>query len=78
MAKWCKGNWGLREMGGEQHPDEDAFVDFAKKAFTQEYMKLMAAFIKNKYPGSADRVLPELRRIYAAKFRDAKHAAGEA
>lgn len=51
------------------HPDEDAYIAFAQTVKTEEYLKLMAAYIKNKYPDSADRVLPKLREVYKQKFR---------
>ena len=52
-----------------KHPHEDAVLDLARKTLTQEYLKMLAEFIKNKYPESADRLLPELRGIYKSKFK---------
>lgn len=54
------------------HPDEAAYIAFAHTVQTEEYMKLLAAYIKNKYPDSADRVLPKLRLIYKEKFQNGK------
>ena len=59
-------------MDGAQHPSEEEFLAFAKKTLTEEYMKLLAAFIKNRYPGSAERVMPKLRIIYKEKFKNGK------
>jgi len=56
-------------MDMKAHPDEPAYIAFASTVLTEEYMKLLAAYIKNKYPDSADRVLPKLREIYKQKFR---------
>ena len=56
-------------MDIKTHPDEAAYIAFAQTVQTEEYMKLLAAYIKNKYPDSADRVLPKLREVYKQKFR---------
>lgn len=56
-------------MDMKAHPDESAYIAFASTVQTEEYMKLLAAYIKNKYPDSADRVLPKLMEVYKQKFR---------
>lgn len=59
-------------MDIKTHPDESAYLAFASTVQTEEYMKLLAAYIKNKYPDSADRVLPKLREVYKIKFKGGK------
>lgn len=54
------------------HPDETSYIAFASTVQTEEYMKLLAAYIRNKYPDSADRVLPMLREVYKTKFKGGK------
>lgn len=54
------------------HPNEASYIAFASTVQTEEYMKLLAAYIRNKYPDSADRVLPKLREVYKIKFKGRK------
>lgn len=51
-----------------KHPNEPALITFAQTVLTEEYMKQLAAHIKQRYPESADKVLPKLREIYKQKF----------
>ena len=55
-----------------KHPNEQAYMDFARQTMTEEYLKMLAQFIKDNYPGSAEKVLPVLRQIYKEKFKNEK------
>ena len=50
---------------GRTHDDEAALIAFAKQSMTADYVKRLADWVKKEYPGSADRVIPELRAVYA-------------
>lgn len=60
----------------KSHPHEGHFIEFAKKALTEDYLKSLADFIKRNYPGSAESVLPKLREIYTTKFGRNRGAQG--
>jgi len=44
-----------------KHPHEADLIKFIGHIKTEEYCKKFAAWIKNDYPGSAEKLLPVLR-----------------
>lgn len=62
--KWFRWYNGFNVAIGKKHQHEAQVLDLAKKSCTREYVKELADFIAKKYPASADKLLPELRKIY--------------
>lgn len=54
---------------GRQHPHPEILLDFCAKmgrAVGRHYVFRTAEMIKEKFPGSADALIPKLRAIYKA------------
>jgi hypothetical protein len=48
-------------VGNGKHLHEAHLVAYIRLIQTREYCKVLSDWIKREYPGSADKVLPELR-----------------
>lgn len=54
----------------KEHPDEKSLLKFLeRKDQTADYVRRTAEWIKEEYPGSAERLIPLLRKIYKAKMQ---------
>jgi mannose/fructose/N-acetylgalactosamine-specific phosphotransferase system component IID len=52
-----------------KHQHEAEFMAFVEKQ-SLEYVRTSADFIRDHYPGSADKLLPMLRKLYAKKRKE--------
>lgn len=52
---------------GRIHQHPDVLLEDARKSATARFVMLTAEWVKQEYPGSADKLIPELRKIYRQK-----------